>query len=145
MQPYPKLPEYLLNLCRDLRKNQTDVEKILWECLRNRRLHGVKFRRQFPIDRYVVDFYAFEPRLVIEVDGEIHDYQKEQDEFRSGIIESYDLVILRFRNERVLADLGGVLEEISQTLADLYANKLHKPFPPLPLVERAGFPTRSNR
>lgn len=82
-----------------------------------------------PIDRYVVDFYAHEPGLVVEVDGEIHDHQLRQDKLRSEMLETYDLVILRFRNEQVFAELQTVLEELSETLCDLYLNKLKKPLP----------------
>jgi len=71
--------------CRKLRKNQTDAERVLWSILRNRQLSGVKFRRQFPIGRYILDFYSYECNLGIEADGGQHyeDNGKGEDELRT--------------------------------------------------------------
>src|SRR5581483_706239 len=74
-----RLPEYLLKLIREFRTNPTDAEAMLWECLRARRLNGFKFRRQHPNRRYVVDFYCHEARLIVEVDGDIHDVPDQQE------------------------------------------------------------------
>ena len=64
---------------RKLRQSSTDAEKLLWQTLRNRRLNGLKFRRQHPIDTYIADFCCLEKRLIIEVDGDYHLYTVEED------------------------------------------------------------------
>ncbi len=129
MYSHPKLPEYLLKLCRDLRKNQTDPEKVLWECLRHRRLNGIKFRRQVAIGRYIVDFYAHERRLVIELDGEIHRRQREYDELRVEEIKARELEILRFRNDQVFNDLESVLKQILAAISSHAARQRNLPSP----------------
>jgi len=100
----------ITNLARKLRKEQTPSEKILWNELRNRKLYGVKFFRQHPLayeeDRGIVhffipDFYSAEQKLVIELDGKIHEYQKNYDQERDFIIKKMDLTVIRFKNEEV--------------------------------------------
>ncbi|HXB40983.1 MAG TPA: endonuclease domain-containing protein [Bacteroidia bacterium] len=97
-------------LCRDLRKNQTEEEDILWQNIRNRKLNGLKFLRQHPIvyDRFkkntkffIADFYCAEKNLIVELDGKIHNFQKEYDENRDLIIQSKGIKVLRFKNEEV--------------------------------------------
>lgn len=114
----PKLPQYLLELIREFRKNPTDAEKLMWECLRARRLNSFKFRRQHPIGRYVVDFYCHDAKLVVEIDGDIHDVpdQMEYDQIREAELNALDLTLLRFRNERILNETQKVLEEIASYL-----------------------------
>ena len=77
---------------------------------------GYKFRRQHTIDRFIVDFYCTEARLVIEVDGIIHDDQQEADQLRTEIIESLGLRVLRFTNGEVLQQTDGVVERIAEVL-----------------------------
>lgn len=109
---------------RDLRKNQTDGEAILWEALRNRKLAGRKFLRQHPIifgtdgkqKFFVADFYCSEARMVVEVDGGIHNRQKDYDEFRDEIIKERGLKVLRIKNELVKKDLAKVLEVLGKEL-----------------------------
>jgi very-short-patch-repair endonuclease len=74
---------------------------------------GFKFRRQHVIDRFIVDFYCGEAGLVVEVDGEIHDYTPQEDAIRQEFLESLGLRVVRFRNEEVFGDMEGVLEEIA--------------------------------
>lgn len=62
----------LYQYCKELRQSETTAEKILWKCLRGRKFHGLKFRRQHPLHKYIADFYCHEKKLVIELDGEIH-------------------------------------------------------------------------
>src|SRR4051794_9997812 len=95
-----KLPQYLLELAREFRKNPTTTEKTVWACLRERRLHGFKFRRQHPIGRYIADFYCHRAALVIELDGSIHDVpdQREYDQIRGQALSALDLTILHFSN-----------------------------------------------
>lgn len=129
---------------RTLRRNSTGAEQLLWLNLRNRRLMNLKFLRQHPfiyqvIDNepryFVVDFYCAEKSLVIEVDGMIHEYQKEDDEHREEILKSMGITVLRIKNEEV-ADIHKVLEKIKR-----YINEL-TPFAPVgalaPLFRKRG-------
>ncbi|MBD2777942.1 endonuclease domain-containing protein [Iningainema tapete] len=112
----PELWQKLKPFARQMRREPTLAEARLWEKLRNKQLLGFKFRRQHAIDRFIVDFYCGEAQLVVEVDGEIHDYTQEQDAIRQEFLESLGLRVVRFRNEEVLNLIDGVLEEIAQTL-----------------------------
>ncbi|MEA3478518.1 MAG: endonuclease domain-containing protein [Bacteroidota bacterium] len=114
----------LLKIVRDLRKSQTKEEAILWNELRNRKLNGKKFLRQHPIiyDRYnndynffVVDFYCAEKKLVIELDGKIHDFQKKKDDWRESILKERGLKVVRIRNEE-LPNLENVKQKIMKHL-----------------------------
>jgi len=95
---------------RKLRKNMTLEEKVLWQKLRGRKFHGIKFLRQHPIvyDQingkplfFIPDFYCSEKKIVIEIDGKIHEFQKEKDNIREKILKNMGLQILRFKNEEV--------------------------------------------
>ncbi len=85
--------------CRFLRKNQTDAESKLWSLLRNRQLAKVKFRRQFPIDKYILDFQFPEYKLGLETDGGSHysDEGKVKDELRAGKLAGYGIQILKIQ------------------------------------------------
>jgi very-short-patch-repair endonuclease len=97
-----------------LRKRSTPAEEILWQYLRNRRLNGLKFYRQFPIGRYITDFYCDELKLAIELEGEIHTKidQKEYDQIRHNELEAANLKILRFSNDEVNNDIDKVISKI---------------------------------
>jgi very-short-patch-repair endonuclease len=94
----------------------TPAEKLLWKYLSDRGMVGVKFRRQHPIDRFIVDFYCSEHKLGIELDGGIHNNMKEHDLARQRILESKGIVILRFKNEEVFNSLDSVLKQIKRQL-----------------------------
>ena len=111
---------------RRLRRDQTDVERALWFRLRDRRLNGLKFRRQVPIKSYVVDFCCESARLIIEIDGGQHVQQSEQDAKRTAELEAYGYLVLRFWNNDVLNNIEGVLETIVATVT-------HEPPHPNPL------------
>ncbi len=113
---YRQIPNTLLLRARELRQQQTSTEKILWLFLRGRRLHNAKFRRQHNIGRFIADFYCHEARLVIELDGKIHDTQKAQDAARDMWMLASGLTVLRFENEDVRKRLDFVLEEIVKAL-----------------------------
>jgi very-short-patch-repair endonuclease len=102
----------LLQRARELRTAQTSAEVILWECVRDRRLLSAKFRRQHPIGQYIADFYCHAVRLVVEVDGEIHNLQQAEDAARDAWMQQHGLRVLRFTNDEVLNRLEGVLEVI---------------------------------
>jgi len=112
----PSVPPALLERARELRRHGTTAEAILWECLRDRQLAGAKFRRQHVIGPYIADFYCHEARLVIEVDGGVHLEQQTQDQERQASLEAQGYRVMRFTNERVLADTDTVLAEIAAAL-----------------------------
>nr|WP_116970817.1 DUF559 domain-containing protein [Blastomonas sp. UPD001] len=111
-QTPPELWEKLKPIARQMRREPTPAEEKLWQKLRHKQLLGFKFRRQHTIDRFIVDFYCGEARLVVEVDGEVHDYTQEEDAIRQDFLESLGLRVVRFRNEEVLNAIDGVVEEI---------------------------------
>ena len=99
---------------REFRKAPTRAEAILWERLRNRRLNGLKFRRQHPIGPYIVDFYCAQHRLIVEIDGPVHRLQAEHDRLRAEELERRGYRILRVTNEEVERDIEGVLKKIAK-------------------------------
>ncbi len=100
-----------LDRARQLRRNQTRAELELWMRLRGRQL-GAKFRRQYPIGAYIVDFCCLERQLVIELDGGQHPEQMEADRKRTAYITSRGFRVLRFWNDQVLKDTYAVLDQI---------------------------------
>jgi very-short-patch-repair endonuclease len=103
---------------RKLRASQTSAEARLWQALRNRKLARWKFRRQHPIDRYVVDFVTLDGKLVAEVDGATHSAPGElaRDAHRTHVIELLGFLMVRVTNVDVYENLDGVLEMIDRTL-----------------------------
>jgi len=99
---------------RELRRELTVAEKLLWAELRNRKLNGLKFRRQHPLDKFIVDFYCNEKKLIVELDGGVHDEKinKEYDEARSVMLAGLNIVVLRFKNEDVINNMKEVLKKI---------------------------------
>ena len=113
-----KPTDYITDRARDLRMNATDVEKIVWQKLRNAQL-GAKFRRQEPILGFVADFVAHDHRLIVELDGGQHAEQRAaHDERRSRMLEQAGFRILRFWNTDVIDNLDGVLETIRARLEE---------------------------
>lgn len=110
---------------RYLRKNQTPEESIIWQLLRNRQLDGFKFLRQHPIKVwetsgrfhfFYADFYCAEKKLVFEIDGLIHEKQKEYDASRDYIMNELGLKVLRILNDEVNHDINGILQKIRHAL-----------------------------
>ena len=99
---------------RELRQTSTKAEKILWECLRDRKLGGLKFRRQHPMLKFIADFYCHEKKLVVELDGTIHDEKEiaEYDKYRTFELEGSGINVVRFRNEEVENNINYVVNEI---------------------------------
>ncbi|WP_152608884.1 Eco57I restriction-modification methylase domain-containing protein, partial [Aphanizomenon flos-aquae] len=122
------IPKTLLIRARELRQTQTPAEQVLWECLRDRRLCDAKFRRQHNIGRFIADFYCHSAKLVIELDGSVHNSQVEQDQERDAWMRSQGITVLRFRNQEVFDDLERVLLRIAEIL----------PSPPAPLPGGEG-------
>ena|SRR5436305_1558172 len=119
-----------VSTARRLRRSQTDAERVLWFKLRDRRLNGLKFRRQVSIDRYVVDFFCVEANLIIEVDGGQHATADETQ--RTKMLEAMGYLVLRFWNNEVHENIDGVLETVLKVL-----DRSEPPHPdPLPSGER---------
>jgi imidazole glycerol-phosphate synthase subunit HisF len=104
-------------MAKDLRKNMTDAEKVLWFHLKQN-LVGFKFRRQHPLGIYIADFYCHKAKLVIELDGSIHDNEevKTNDEIRQRNIEEGGIKVIRFKNEEIFNDIETVLRRIESHL-----------------------------
>lgn len=116
-------------MARHLRQNQTDAEKCLWRYLRNRQMHGHKFRRQYPIGEYIVDLVCLEKMVVIELDGGQHLEQAEQDMERTEYLGLLGYEVYRYWNNDVLVNTESVLNHISNVLVET-------PHPnPLPMGE----------
>ncbi|HEY1942110.1 MAG TPA: endonuclease domain-containing protein [Roseiarcus sp.] len=101
---------------RSLRKASTPAEDLLWARLRASRFQGAKFKRQVPIDRYIVDFCCHSARLVVEIDGFQHDWQSPYDENRTRVLQSAGFQVVRFTNQEVRDDLESVLQRIRVAL-----------------------------
>jgi very-short-patch-repair endonuclease len=116
----PELPMFykasreIMIRARQLRKRLTEPEKLLWAKLRAGKLNGLKFRRQHPIFNYIADFYCHSEKIIIEIDGPLHEleWQEEYDVKRDKIIGSLGIKILRFKNEEVLTDIDLVTKKI---------------------------------
>ncbi len=120
-----QLVEFAKIKCRLLRKNATVAENILWQSLKNRRLNRKKFSRQYPIffdiagpeTFFIVDFYCYESKLVIELDGEIHRFNMKKDIEREKILNLLGYNVLRFTNDEVEKDLDNILNIIADFTA----------------------------
>lgn len=106
--------ECLLEKRRELRKRSTPAEIRLWKVLKNYNFEDRKFRRQHSIENYIVDFYCPKEKMVIELDGEIHNnyINRQMDYERDLRLSELGYIVLRFENERVFSDIGNVLKEI---------------------------------
>jgi very-short-patch-repair endonuclease len=106
----------LKNRRRELRKNQTDAEKLLWRYLRNKQFYGLKFFRQYSVGKYILDFYCPKLRLAVEIDGGQHTFKekKEYDKARSEYLKEYRIEVMRFWNNDVMKDIEGVLNKIAE-------------------------------
>ena len=108
----PKIYEF----AKDLRQNATVTEQLLWEQIRNKKLSGLKFRRQHPLDNYIADFYCHEKKLVIELDGKIHNRKevKAMDANRTFMLAGLMITVIRFNNEEVINDIENVIKRIDE-------------------------------
>ncbi len=146
LEHHAALLEELLTHARELRKNATDAENLLWQLLRRNQLYGFGFRRQHPLGSYILDFYCHQAKLAIELDGGQHaeDSQLRYDEKRSAWLEQQGITVLRFWNNEALTNVEGVLQRISEVLR---ANPLPNPPPegegmlaaiPAPVIQVSG-------
>jgi very-short-patch-repair endonuclease len=109
-------PKYVIELARKMRVKLTIPENVLWEKLKTKKMGGYRFRVQHPIHRYILDFYCHEKKLAIEIDGDIHKFRKDYDEYRDEYLESAGITTIRFSNEDVISNIDYVLSEIQKYL-----------------------------
>ena len=113
----PVLYEY----AKQMRKDSTKAEEILWLRLKNRQLAGLKFRRQHPIDKFIADFYCHEKNLIIELDGNVHaSYeQKDLDKGRTETLNEFGIRVFRFKNEEIIGNIEAVILQITKRVAKI--------------------------
>jgi very-short-patch-repair endonuclease len=104
---------------RELRKNSTDAERLLWSKLRNRQLLGFKFRRQVPLLHYIADFVCMDAKLIVEIDGGQHANKLQADQQRSEQLAGLGFAVIRFWNHEVLQHIDVVLEQIALSVTSL--------------------------
>jgi very-short-patch-repair endonuclease len=108
------LKQKMTGVARQFRKEPTASENILWQAIRGRKLDGRRFRRQQPIGVFVVDFLCSSERLIVEVDGGIHEFQQERDQERQNLLESLNFKVVRVTSTQVERDLDSALASIRQ-------------------------------
>ncbi len=121
----PTISHLLLDKAKEMRENPTPAEDALWQLLKGKKLNA-KFRRQHPIDSFIADFVCLDKMLIIEVDGDIHDLQKEEDQKRTDRLSELGYEVIRFKNEEVLADTGNVIDKIISVLENRPSFKENK-------------------
>ena len=111
---------------KELRRNETEAEKMLWSKLCRNQMLGLQFRRQHPINRYIVDFYCVKIKLVIEVDGNIHELpeNKVYDIGRSQILNDFGITVIRFTNNQLIDDIEGTIIKIKNKVQQLLDEEL---------------------
>jgi len=102
----------ILQAARELRQPQTFAEQKLWSRLRDRQLDGLKIRRQYAIDRFIIDFYCAEAKLCVEIDGDSHAEQIEYDQARTAYLNELGYTVIRFTNREVFGQFESVLQAI---------------------------------
>lgn len=117
METSHRIHPAILARAREMRQPQTPAEATLWRILRNRQT-GFKFRRQHPIDRFIIDFYCADARMLIEIDGESHfePKQQEYDKARTEYLEELGYKVIRFTNDDVRHNIHEVVSEILRTV-----------------------------
>jgi very-short-patch-repair endonuclease len=114
--PGQRVAKEKLERARELRREMTPAEKLLWHEIQAKKL-GVRFRRQQIIEGFIVDFYCHKAALVVEVDGDIHDLQQDEDARREKVLTDMGLRIIRFRNMDVIKDLPSVVRNIRSLIS----------------------------
>ena len=104
---------------QELRNKMTPAEKLLWEQLKGKKIFGMKFRRQHPLYSFIADFYCHQKKLVIELDGSVHQgmEQVEYDIGRTEELNEFGIRVIRFKNEEIMSNLKNVIEEIKKFLS----------------------------
>jgi very-short-patch-repair endonuclease len=116
--PYIPYDKNLVSRAKELRKKTTEAENIFWgKILKNKNLKNFKFTRQKPLDNFIVDFYCANLRLIIEIDGEIHNFQKARDKERDNILkQKFGLKIIRYTNKEVLNNPEKVIVNLREII-----------------------------
>ena len=114
--------EYKKEFARYLRKNLTTGEKLLWGLLRRKNFEGLRFRRQHPIDNYIVDFYCKEKNIIIEIDGPLHEdeQRKIKDNIRQNYLENKGYRVLRFKDKELSVNYDIILNKIKMFIENKY-------------------------
>jgi len=121
---YYQYNQNLKEYARELRKNATLAEVILWDkVLKQKQLRGYQFLRQRPIKNYIVDFFCKELNLIIEVDGEIHRFRKKNDKEREIDLKNSGFYIIRFKNREILDNLYNVQKTLEYLIDDFESNR----------------------
>ena len=107
----------IFKLAKKLRKIQTEAEKLLWSRINKNQIIGLQVRRQHPINQFIADFYCPKIKLIIEVDGSIHEIPEYQthDIGRSEILNDFGITVIRFTNEQILNEIDSTIEQIETT------------------------------
>ena len=113
----------IIQAASQLREEMTPSEMALWEQLRERRLDGLRFRRQHTVGQFILDFYCAHAKLGIELDGRVHQFQAEYDEARTGHMAAFGYTVIRFDNEDIEERMPEVLEEIKRTAKKLIPDR----------------------
>lgn len=121
---YFKASPEIINNARILRENMTLPEKLLWERLKGKQIRGLRFRRQHPIFIFIADFYCHEARLVVELDGEIHNQQSEYDDGRTAEMEKFYIEVIRFKNSEIEEDIDKVVNKITELVKKRLENPI---------------------
>ena len=108
----------LTERARQLRHAQTTAEARLWYHLRGCKLDGYKFRRQHPLDRFIVDFCCVERKLIVEIDGSVHADQRERDMLRTEALQALGYRVCRWTNDQIEQDISAVLDELRHLLSE---------------------------
>jgi very-short-patch-repair endonuclease len=106
---------------KELRKTETEAEKLLWTRLHKNQMLGLQFRRQHPINIFIADFYCPKIKLVIEVDGSIHELPEniDYDIYRTEILNDFGITVIRFSNDQIIEDIDNILNEIENVSKQL--------------------------
>jgi len=112
---YGATPEIFLRAA-ELRRNMTRAEKLLWQGLRSKKILNLTFRRQHPVNMFIADFYCHKARLVIEIDGSIHEIEgsREKDKGREDEFEKFGIKTIRFTNDEIYESMDRVIEDIKE-------------------------------
>ena len=104
----------IFKMAKELRKMETESEKLLWSRLHKNQILGLQFRRQHPINRFIADFYCPKIKLIIEVDGSIHELPEYQahDIGRSEILNDFGITVIRFTNEQIIEEIDSIINQI---------------------------------
>ena len=112
--------DLILRQCsKNLRKTATIAEEVFWQATRNRKFLGLKFKRQYVIETYIVDFICLEKKLIIELDGDVHRLKKEMDAYRTNILHILGFQVLRFQNNEILDNLSLTLSKIKSFIGQI--------------------------